>query len=125
MPHSHKDETASQPEPTAAANALHVTQRELPSEATPAKKKYGPDLPYASAVKTFEEVRYHLGKEMNGRRLGAMPVDAFLDNYLPATEEPLPDLPAKPFGKVPSDGVETARYDPFVSTRLISGTSVS
>ena len=63
MHHSHQDETASQPEPTAAANALHVTQRELPSEATPAKKKYGPDLPYASAVKTFEEVRYHLGKD--------------------------------------------------------------
>ena len=125
MPHTHQDHTAAKPEPTAATNALRVTQRELASESTPAKKKYGPDLPYASAVKTFEEVRSHLGREMNGRWLGAMPVDAFLDNYLPATEESLPELRAKPFGKVPSEGVETARYDPFVSTRLISETSVS
>ena len=125
MPHTHQDETAAQPDPTAAANTLHVPQRALTSESTPAKKKYGPDLAYTSAVKTFEEVRSHLGREMNGRWLGAMPVDTFLDKYVPATEEPLPDLSKKPFGKVPSDGVETARYDPFVSTRLISGTSVS
>ena len=55
---------------------------------------------------------------------GAMPVGAFLDKYVPATEEPLPDLSKKPFGNVPSDGVETSRYDPFVSTRLISETTV-
>ena len=125
MPHSHKDETASQPEPTAATNALRVTQRELASESTPAKKKYGPDLPYASAVKTFEEVRSHLGREMNGCWLGAMPLDAFLDKYVPATEEPLPDLSAEPFEVVPSDGMESSRYDPFVSTRLIWEISVS
>ena len=120
-----QDETAAQHERTSAANALNVTQRELPSESTPAKKKYGPDLTYASAVKTFDEVQYHLGKEMDGCWLGAMPVDAFLDKYLPATEEPLPNLSAHPFEGVPRDGAESARYDPFVSTRLISKTLVS
>ena len=83
-----------------------------------AKKTYGPDLAYTSAVKTFEEVRSHLGREMNGRWLGAMPVDAFLDKYVPAAKEPLPDLSKKPFEKVPTKGVETSRYDPFVSTVL-------
>ena len=61
---------------------------------------------------------------MNGRWLGAMPVDAFLDNYVPATEQPLPDLLENPFESVPRDGVESIRYDPFVSTRLISETLV-
>ena len=56
---------------------------------------------------------------MSGRLLGAMPVCAFLHKYVPATEEPLSALRAKPFDGVPSDG-ESARYDPFVSTRLIS-----
>jgi hypothetical protein len=122
MSHIQQDETAAPPEPTPTANALHITQRVLASESTPAKKKYGPDLAYTSAVKTFEEVRSHLGREMDGRWLGAMPVDAFLDKYIPTTEEPLPELSAKPFEMVPSEGVERTRYDPFVSTRLISET---
>jgi len=121
---THQDETTAQPELTPAANALHVTQRETSSESTPTKKKCGLDLAYTSAVKTFEEVRHHLGKEMNGRWLGAMPVNAFLDQYVPATDEPLPELPENPFESVPRDGVESTRYDPFVSTRLISETSV-
>ena len=125
MSHTQQDEASAQLEPPVTANALHATQRELASGSTPAKKKYGPDLAYTSAIKTFEEVRSHLGREMNGCWLGAMPVDAFLDKYVPATEEPLPDLSKKPFEVVPSDGVESARYDPFVSTRLISETSVS
>ena len=125
MSHTQQDETVAQPEPTAAVNALHTTQRELASESTPAKKKYGPDLAYTSAAKTFEEVRSHLGKEMDGHWLGAMPVDAFLDKYVPATEEPLPKLRAEPFEGVPSDGGESARYDPFVSACLISERSVS
>ena len=124
MSFTHQDETVSQPEPTPAASALRVTEPELSSESTPAKKKYGPDLAYTSACKTFEEVRYHLGKEMNGRWLGAMPVDAFLDQYVPATEEPLPDLAENPFESVPKDGVESTRYDPFVSSRFISKTSI-
>ena len=124
MSHTHQDETTAQPEPTLTANALH-TQFELASGSTPAKKKYGPDLAYTSAVKTFDEVRGLLGREMDGRWLGAMPVDAFLNKYVPATGEPLPELRAKPFEGVPSDGGESARYDPFVSTRLISEAPVS
>ena len=124
MSHTQQDETVAQPEPTVTGNASHTTQRELASGSTPAKKKYGPDLAYTSAVKTFEEVQGLLGREMNGRWLGTMPVGAFLDEYVPATEEPLPDLLADPFEVVPSNG-ESARYDPFVSTHLISETSVS
>jgi len=71
-----------------------------------------------------EEVQYHLGKEMNGRWLGAMPVDAFLDEYVPAAEQSLPDLPENPFESVPRDGVESSCYDPFASTCLISETLV-
>ena len=125
MSHTQQDETTAQPGPALTANALHASRRELASGSTPAKKKYGPDLAYTSAVKTFDEVRGLLGREMDGRWLGAMPVDAFLDKYVPATEEPLPELRAEPFEGVPSDGGESGRYDPFVSTRLISEAPVS
>ena len=120
MSHTQQDKTAAQPEPTVTADALHATRRELASESTLAKKKYEPDLAYTSAVKTFEDVRGYLGREMNGRWLGAMPVNAFLDKYVLATKEPLPKLRAKPFEGVPTDGMERALYDPFVSTHLIS-----
>ncbi|KAF8444058.1 hypothetical protein L210DRAFT_3759168 [Boletus edulis BED1] len=52
---------------------------------------------------------------MDGRWLGAMPVDTFLNKYFPATEEPLPDLPDNPFENVPSKGSESGRYDPFIT----------
>ncbi|KAF8553900.1 hypothetical protein OG21DRAFT_1509533 [Imleria badia] len=52
---------------------------------------------------------------MNGRWLGAMPVVGFFDKCIPATEEPLPDLPNNPFGAVPTDGAESTRYDPFIA----------
>jgi len=114
MSHPHQHEA------TCVANAPRVTQREPASESTPAKKKYGPDLPFASTINTFQKVRHHLGKEMNGRWLGAMPVDAFLDKFVPATKKKLPVLPRNPFKKVPSDGVESTRYRPFVSTHSVS-----
>ena len=125
MSHAQQDETIAQPDLTSTANTLHTTQHELTSEPTPAKKKYRPDLAYTSAVKTFEEVRSNLGREMNGCWLGVMSIDAFLDKYVPATEEPLSNLSKKPFKKVTMKGVETSCYDPFVSTHLILETSVS
>ena len=119
MSHTHQEKTAAQLEPSATPRPPRVSQRALPSESTPAKFKYGSNLPYVSAVKTFEQVREHLGNEMNGRFAGAMPVNPFLNPFVPATEVPLPDLPDNPFTRVPVDGAESTLYDPFVSTRLI------
>ena len=50
--------------------------------------------------------------------LGAMPVNVFLYKYAPSTGEPPPELRAKPFKGVPSDGVENGRCNPFL---LVSG----
>ena len=119
MPHLQQNDTLVQPEPTAAANAPHVSQRELISESTPAKKKFGSDIIYASVVQPFDEVRDQLEKEMGGHWLGAMPVDTFFDELVPATKEPLPELPDDPFANVPIDGAESTFYDPFVSSPII------
>ncbi|KAF8546647.1 hypothetical protein OG21DRAFT_1578232 [Imleria badia] len=100
---------------TAVAGVPHITQCELASESTLAKKKYGPDLLYASVVQPFDNVRHQLGKEMDGHWVGAMPVDAFFDKCVPATEEPLPDLSDNPFAKVPSNRAESSCYDPFIA----------
>ena len=119
MSHTHQEKTAAQPEPSATPRPHRVSQRALPSESTPAKNKYGSNLPYVSAVKTFEQVREHLGNEMNGRFVGAMPVNTFFDTFVPAVEELSPDLSDNPFAMVPIDGAESTLYDPFVSTRFI------
>ena len=88
------------------------------SESTPAKKEYGPDLTFASETKNFEEVRSQLGKEMDGHWVGPMPVEDFLKEFLRPTDASLPDIPEDPFKKVPEGGVESARYEPFMSTRV-------
>ena len=118
MSNTHQDENPARLEHSVVANPQHIHQRDVASESTPAKKKYGPDLTFASETKNFEEARSHLGKEMNGHWLGPMPVDEFLKEFLPPTNVLLPDLPEDPFQDVPNDGVESARYEPFVSTRL-------
>ena len=104
MSRTQQDETTAQPEPTVTANALRTTRGELASGSTQAKKKYGPDSPYTSVVKTFEEAQSYLGREMSGCWFGAMPIDVFLDKYIPATVEPLPDLLDDPFWEVPRRG---------------------
>ena len=118
MSHTHQDEASSQPRLTATPKAPRVSQIVLTSESTPATKKHGPDLLYTSIEKDLEEIRRNLAKEMEGRWLGAMPVDKFLAKYLPVGEDskPLPNLPNNLFENVPKDGVESQRYNHFVST---------
>ena len=112
-----QDENAAQPGHTVIASTLPVPQSEGGPKSTPEKKKLGADLPFETEVKRLEEVRNQLGREMDGRWMGAMPVEDFLKAFLPPASEPLPDLPEDPFGEVPR-GVERARYRPFVSARL-------
>ena len=116
MSDTHQDETPAQSESPAVTNTRHVQQRDVATESTPAKKKYGPDLTFTSTVKKFDKVRNQLGKEMDGCWLGPMPVDDFLEEFLRPGDTPLPDIPEDPFKKVPEGGAESARYDPFVST---------
>ena len=118
MSHTHQDETSSQRQLTAPPTAPRVSQIALTSESTPATKKHGPDLLYTSIEKDLEEIRHDLTKEMEGRWLGAMPVDKFLAKYLPVGEDSklLPNLPDNLFENVPRDGVESQRYNYFVGT---------
>ena len=48
---------------TATANAPRVTQRKLVSKSMLAKKKYGPNLLYASVIEPFDKVRDQLKKD--------------------------------------------------------------
>ena len=113
MSNTHQDENAPQPEHTVVSNTRYFA-----SESTPAKKKYGPDLTFTSEIKNFEEVQSQLGREMDGHWIDLMPVDEFLEEFLRPTDAPLPDIPEDPFKKVPEGGVESAHYEPFVSTHL-------
>ncbi|KAH0834976.1 hypothetical protein J3R83DRAFT_10690 [Lanmaoa asiatica] len=110
-----QDENTPRAESTAAAKERPATERQF--ESTPAKKKYGPDLAFASTAANYEKVRKQLASEMEGRWLGAMPVDDFLHTYLrtAGNSAPLPTLAEDPFGAVPSSGVESSRYDPFIT----------
>ncbi|KAG6886958.1 hypothetical protein C0992_001430 [Termitomyces sp. T32_za158] len=43
-----------------------------------------------------------------------MPVEEFLDEFLPRTQSPIPDYPPDYFTKVPIDGTEEMMHDPFI-----------
>lgn len=102
--------------PRAAAAKEQPTHHRF--ESTPVIRKYGPDWVFTSATENSNSIRKQLASEMEGCWLGAMPVDQFLETYLGITEhsEPLPSIAEDTFSTVPSSGVESARYDSFVST---------
>ena len=118
MSHIHQVELVTQPQPPATPKPSRVTQLGArPSESTPITKKHGPNSPYSTAEEDLKAIRLQLAKEMEGRWLGAMPVDDFVEKYLPLgkNSKPLPELHRNPFENIPN-GVESQRYNHFVST---------
>ena len=115
MSDSLQDETSARVSPIVSAKEQPANQRQF--ESTPAKKKYGPDLAFTPTAATYDKTRKQLGLEMEGRWLGAIPIGKFLDDHLKPAETlaPLPMRAGDPFRDVPTGGVESARYDPFVS----------
>ncbi|KAG9317806.1 hypothetical protein JVU11DRAFT_2029 [Chiua virens] len=99
---------------TTASNVQNASQFEFASDSTPARKKFGPNLPYTSAPQDYESARDHLSKEMEGRWVGAMPVEEFLDTFLSAAHVPLPEIPEHLFEKVQESGPDSGRYGPFI-----------
>ena len=98
------------PEPTSGGKALPVSQPKFTSESTPAKRKYDANLVFA--------IRNELNKEMDGRWVGAMPVDLFFEKFLPAPSVPLPKVPDGLLKGVLQDGAESAVYSKFVSVSI-------
>ena len=118
MSHIQQDESATRPQPPATPKPSRVTQLGAhPSESTPVTKKHGPNSSYSTTEEDLKAIRIQLAKEMEGRWLGAMPVDDFVEQYLPLgkNSKPLPDLRRNPFENIPN-GVESQRYNHFVST---------
>ena len=115
----HQVDTPTQPPTT--PKVPRVSQHALASESTPITKKHGVDVSYASTRPDFRELRLRLAREMDRRWLGAMPVEDFLDKFVPV-KKPLPTLSPDPFRNVPQDVVESKRYDHFVSTHIFSET---
>ncbi|KAF8447201.1 hypothetical protein L210DRAFT_3641170 [Boletus edulis BED1] len=115
MSHTYQDETSALSGSTATLKPLRDTQCALASESTAATKPVS-ELPYTSAPpQTLRDIRYDIGKETSGRWLGAMPIDTFLDKYVPATKEPLPDLPNDLFENFLTGGTKVQRYDHFIT----------
>ena len=115
MSDSLQDETSARVSPIVSAKEQPAAQRRF--ESTPAKKKYGPDLAFTSTAATYDKIRKQLALEMEGRWLGAISIGKFLDDHLKPAEAlaPSPMLVGDPFRGVPTGGIESARYDPFVS----------
>ena len=119
MSDTHQVETPAQLPTT--PKVPRVSQHARASESTPITKKHGADVSYASTRPDFRELRLRLAREMDRRWLGAMPVEDFLDTFVPA-KKPLPTLSPDPFGSVPQNVAESKRYDHFVSTHVFSET---
>ena len=117
MSHTHQDEPTTELKTPATPKPSRVAQLAQPSESTPVTKKHGPNSLYSTAEEDLKAIRLQLVKEMEGRWLGAMPADDFVEKYLPLDKNsrPLPELHRNPFENIP-DGVESQRYNHFVST---------
>ncbi|KAG9317721.1 hypothetical protein JVU11DRAFT_1937 [Chiua virens] len=92
-----------------ASNVQHGSQLELTSDSTPAKKKFGSNLPYTSTPQDYESARDHLSNEMEGRWVGAMPVEEFFKTFLPVAGAPLPEISENPFQNVQESGPDNRR----------------
>ena len=115
MSHTPQDDETTTVAPSAAERDNSASDHHPKS--TPAKKKYGPDLVFTSNSLNHKETLRQLSAEMEGHWLGAMPPELFLHKYLKTAENSaqLPPLADDPFKDIPSGGVETSRYGPFVS----------
>lgn len=88
-------------------------------KSTPLLKKtsaYSSEIPPMS-----DERKLHLGLQMRGRFLGAIPVEKFLHKYLKPDIEivNVPSCPRNLLGKISKVKDEKAMYDPFVSPSLL------
>ncbi|KAG6869954.1 hypothetical protein C0993_002750, partial [Termitomyces sp. T159_Od127] len=61
----------------------------------------------------LDERRDRISQEMAGYFLGPMPVEVFLEHFLPESELPTPSRPANHFSTVPINDTEPKMYDPF------------
>ncbi|KIJ07407.1 hypothetical protein PAXINDRAFT_19396, partial [Paxillus involutus ATCC 200175] len=82
-------------------------------ESTPLVKKAGP---YSSELPPNQmEINMKLAEEMDGRFVGPMPVEVFLEKYLTSTIkiEDQPVVPRDAFSKVAAAGDEKQMYGQF------------
>ncbi|KAG9317803.1 hypothetical protein JVU11DRAFT_2026 [Chiua virens] len=117
MSKTHQVEPPRQSTRTTASNVQNASQLEFASNSsTPAKKKFGSNLAYTSTPQDYESARDHLSKEMEGRWVGAMPIEEFLNTFVPTSDVPLPEIPENfnPFQNVPESGQDSSRYGPFI-----------
>jgi hypothetical protein len=87
---------------------------------TPVSKKTSGSHTYASEIHDRESANYRLALETSGLFLGAMPVQRFLDKFLPMCQD-TPECPTSTgaFASVGGKKKEINMYAPFVSMVLV------
>ncbi|KAH7884221.1 hypothetical protein F5I97DRAFT_1968348 [Phlebopus sp. FC_14] len=90
----------------------------LPGE-TPVAKRMSNSVPFSSEPPSKEdELKRLLATETSGRYIGPMPVEAFLDEFLPEvdTEDTCPTIPPDVFNDVTEASSEMAMYPQFIQS---------
>lgn len=64
------------------------------------------------------EAQLSVENDLFGSVVGAMPVQGFLDKFLPTSREPVAEVESNFFESIPTSGNEIDRYQYFVSPRL-------
>ena len=87
---------------------------------TPVSKKTSGSHTYASEIHDRDSANYRLALETSGLFLGAMPLQQFLDKFLPMSQD-APKCPTSTgaFASVEGKKKEISMYAPFVSMVLI------
>ncbi|KAG5640077.1 hypothetical protein DXG03_001303, partial [Asterophora parasitica] len=76
--------------------------------------KHNPLTGYESRTTSLSTYRGKLNKAMSGFFVGPMPVDQFLQEFLPSSTRRTPKIPKDEFKTVPINGAEDSMYPPFM-----------
>lgn len=70
---------------------------------------------HSATIPLAKDTQNGVAKDTEGRSIGPMPVQVFLDAFMPSREEEPLDIDTDFFEMVPETGPEVDRYQPFVS----------
>jgi hypothetical protein len=112
--------SSSQASPRSPTRDSQNTQLTPTITDTPFKQGSSTKLPWTTNARCRNLTINAMGAEMKGHCIGPMPIEEFLDNFLPTSE--IPNLPTLTFRRGIFDEVihaerELKAYEPFVSLR--------
>ncbi len=111
---THRNTSDIKPQNVRARRSLILMPVNPPLESEPLKVTAQGLHHYACTTLRAPETRKQLCTEMSGSFVGPMPIEDFLENFMPVGPERMPSIPLVDFSEVAAARSETKMYRPLV-----------